>query len=115
MLRGCAGNVGPNNNFVCELKCENGPNAFADVFKGPRRNVSAGIFDPPYRCAPDFPSASVVRCSPDSCSCPFSALDRSCRFRTLCWRNNPCQEQSLSEWRNNPCQNAALLVFTKGK
>eukprot|EP00884_Botryococcus_braunii_P003098 jgi/Botrbrau1/1278/Bobra.0163s0061.1 len=43
------GNVGPNNNFVCELLCEKGPNAFANASTGVRAKVPAGVFDPPYR------------------------------------------------------------------
>eukprot|EP00884_Botryococcus_braunii_P020446 jgi/Botrbrau1/7085/Bobra.0165s0107.1 len=42
------GGVGPRNDFVCELKCANGPDAFSDIFPQNRSSVPAGIFDPPF-------------------------------------------------------------------
>ncbi len=47
-----AGNVAPNNNFVCELICGKGPDALANMTTGKRANLPAGIYNPPYRYLP---------------------------------------------------------------
>ena len=37
------------NDFICKVPCQWGPNAFANQVKGPRAQLPAGSYDPPYR------------------------------------------------------------------
>jgi hypothetical protein len=49
MISVCVGGIGPRNDFICELKCENGPDAFRDLYPNGVRMNNSGLYDPPFR------------------------------------------------------------------
>lgn len=38
----------PANDFICRMSCEWGPNAKLDALPGPRAQIPAGLYNPPY-------------------------------------------------------------------